>query len=90
MNNVNSLGVGSIKQFIEELEAEFGSLRKAGEELDIDWQRLQYYKKSGVKLQQFLDFIEKARRKTGKSKTAIWDALITKSTKKNPQNNNKG
>jgi hypothetical protein len=73
-----SLRVGSIKEFIESLEKEFGGLRKAGEELGIDWQRLQYYKKSPEKLQKFLDFLEDARKKTKKSKSAVWDSLITK------------
>lgn len=78
MNNDNSPSVGSIRQYIEELEKRYGGLRAAGEELGIDWQRLQYWKKSGHKLQRFLDFLEESRKKTKKSKSAIWDSLVTK------------
>lgn len=78
MKNAKPHGMGSIKEYIEELEKKFGSLRKAGDALDIDWQRLQYYKKSGQKLQQFLDFLEESRKKTKKSKSAVWDAIVSK------------
>lgn len=74
----NSGSVGSIKEYIEQIEAHFGGLRAAGKALGIDWQRLQYWKKSGHKLQQFLDFLDESRRKTKLSKTAVWDSIVTK------------
>lgn len=78
MKSAKFFKMGSIKEYIEVLEQQFGGLRKAGKALGIDWQRLQYYKKSGEKLQKFLDFLEVSRIKTKKSKGVIWDTLITK------------
>lgn len=70
--------VGSIKEYIEHIEKEFGGLRAAGEALHIDWQRLQYWKKSGEKLQKFLDFLESSRSKAKMSKSAMWDKVVTR------------
>lgn len=73
-----SQGMGSIKEYIEHLEREFGGLRAAGKALGIDYQRLQYYKKSGHKLQQFIDFIEDSRKKAKLPKAGLWERLISK------------
>lgn len=78
MKNDKSERMGSIKEYIEGLEVQYGGLRAAGRALGIDYQRLQYYKKSGHKLQRFLDFIEEARKKSKISKSAAWDALVKK------------
>lgn len=76
----NDSGMG-LKEFIEDLVASYkedkdeAGLRKAGRALGIDWQRLQYWIKSGKKQQELLDFLEKARKDRGISKTAMWDRL---------------
>ena len=70
--------MGSVREYIEDLEAKFGGLRAAGRALGIDYQRLQYYKRAGHKLQEFLDFLESSRVCAKLSKSAAWDRVVSK------------
>lgn len=70
----NDPGMG-LREFVDELVADYGSLRKAGKNLGIDWQRLQYWKESGKKLQDFIDFLETVRKKRKIGKAAFWDRI---------------
>lgn len=81
MKNDITRGMGSLKQYIEEIEKQFGSLRAAGRELGIDYQRLAGWKNSGKTLQKFLDFLEESRKKTKKTKVELWDTIISKKKK---------
>ena len=82
MNIDKQLRMGSVKELVLALIDEYGgpdkSIMEAGRQLGIDYQRLQYWRDSGRKIQQFIDFLENTRRKRKISKSALWDAITTK------------
>lgn len=76
MKHVNSPIVG-VKETIEEIVAAYGGWRPAARALGTDYQRLQSLWKA-KKVQEVFDMLEAGRRKTGKTKSAMWDSCLTK------------
>lgn len=65
-----------LKNYVDELEKEFGSVTEVSKALDVPRQSIRYWQKSGRKLQELLNFLERSRRKTKRSKSALWDAVV--------------
>jgi len=94
MDRDNSPFVGSLKEYVELLIEEFGvvydkngkpkeerSMREAARKLGIDWQRLQYWRDKGDKMQEFLDFLNDSSVKLKISKSALIDITTTSKKK---------
>lgn len=77
MDNDIKPDMGSLSKFILELEHKYGGWRPAARALGVEYQDLQYWARSGRKIQEFLDFLEHARKKEKLSKSAMWDKIMT-------------
>lgn len=78
----NSPDMGSIKQTIKSFVDLYGGWRPAARELGCNYQDLQYWYKSGKKLQKFLDWLEDARVKHGISEEIMWKKVVKKKLSK--------
>lgn len=64
-----------MKELIDQLEKQFTSLRKAGEALGIDHQKLSFWRSKAVKQREFLEEFEKIRKALRIPKDKFWDKI---------------
>ena len=66
----------NVKGIIKQLELKFGSLRKAGEELGIDHQKLSFWKHHALKQREFLEAFEQIRKALKIRKGDMWGRML--------------
>lgn len=77
MGNVTTTAKESaVKEIIDQLVLKYGSLRKAGEALGFDHQKLSYWRGHAEKQREFIESFETIRKALKIPKSRMWEKLL--------------